>query len=119
MSKILLVDDDDDMVKISSRWLEKAGYEVTTANSGKDALSLLAGVKPDLVILDYAMPEMTGPEVFEAIKADPAYKNTPVLFRTGVNDASAAEIEEKLHPEGIVLKSEGKPVLLEAISRIL
>ena len=62
MERILLVDDDEDMMMLTSRWLSKEGYDVTMKTSGKAALSFLDENEVDLVILDYAMPEMDGPD---------------------------------------------------------
>lgn len=119
MSRIMLVDDDGDMARITGRWLEKAGHEVTLAASGKEALSLVEGVRPDLIILDYAMPEMDGPAVFEALRSDPGNKTIPVIFRTGKDDGDSEEILNRLRPDGIVLKSEGKVPLMDAVGKLL
>jgi len=119
MSRVLLVDDDGDMLMLTARWLEKAGHTVNTAESGEKALELLKSEKPALVILDYAMPGLDGPAVFERIKSDPEYKETPVLFRTGADDVGATDVMEKLHPEGVVMKSEGKAALMAAVEAVL
>ena len=119
MGRIMLVDDDGDMARITGRWLEKAGHEVTLAVSGKEALSMVGSVRPDLIILDYAMPEMDGPAVFEALRSDPENKDIPVLFRTGKDDGDSEEILNRLRPDGIVLKSEGKVPLMDAVGKLL
>lgn len=115
MGKILLVDDDKDMLTLSSMWLKKTGHEVVSVTSGKEALDYLKTDKPDLIILDYAMPEMDGPAVFKAIMTDDETKNIPVLFRTGMDD----DVLSDLAPAGIVSKSEGKQALMTAVSGIL
>lgn len=119
MSLILLVDDDEDMMAITSRWFKKAGYDVQTANSGKSAIESLKSIQPDLIILDYAMPEMDGPATFEALKADDATAKIPVLFRTGIEDANSSEVLANLDPTGVVSKGDGKPKLLKAVAEIL
>ena len=119
MSRILLIDDDGDMMLLTARWLKRAGYEVDTASSGEEALAFLAGTKPDLILLDYAMPQMDGSATFAAIRAQDSLKSIPVLFRTGIDDGTAAEITERLHPDGVVLKSEGKAQLLKAVAEAL
>ncbi|MCR5789227.1 MAG: response regulator [Lachnospiraceae bacterium] len=116
MSKILLIDDDEDMLAMTGRWLEKAGYEVMRAASGKDALSLLETSVPDLILLDYAMPEMDGPAVLSAIREREALASVPVLYRTGMDEMQEAGAPA---PDGIVPKSEGKPGLLKAVSSFL
>ena len=119
MSHVLIVDDDTDMLAMVSRWLQKSGYEVSTAASGKEALSVLSGSKPDLILLDHRMPEMDGPAVLKAIRSDEALKDIPVLYRTGADDIDESEYEEQAKPDGIVPKSGGKPALMKAVGEIL
>ncbi len=119
MKRIMLIDDDTDMMKITERWLIRGGYEVRLASSGREALALLEnGTSVDLILLDYAMPEMDGPATLEAIRKTETAKDIPVLFRTGKDDGDAAAVMEKTGAQGIVSKADGKPVLMTAISRI-
>ena len=119
MSHILLIDDDEDMLALTGRWLEKAGYRVTKASSGTGALELISGEKPDLILLDYAMPGMNGPEVLREIRSRTDCANIPILYRTGLEDADAANMEGGMKADGIVSKSEGKPALMSAVAGIL
>ena len=80
MSRILLIDDDSDMLTLTARWLEKAGYEVIKAASGSEALSSLETESYDLILLDYAMPGMDGPAVLRAIREKEGCKNTQILL---------------------------------------
>ncbi len=116
MSRILLVDDDEDMLAMTGRWLEKAGHAVIKASSGSEALELLGKGAPDLILLDYAMPIMDGPMVLQAIRSNDACKNIPILYRTGMDDT---DLQGDGQVNGVVPKSEGKPYLLKAISEIL
>ena len=119
MSVILLVDDDGDMLKLTSRWLTKAGYETKEALSGGEALELLKKTKPDLILLDYAMPGMDGPQTLEKIREDESIRNIPVIFRTGKEDTEAMGIMETLRPTAVVSKAEGKLPLLKAVEDAL
>ncbi len=119
MSCVLVIDDDTDMLAMVSRWLERSGYEVKTASSGKEALSVLSGMKPQLILLDHRMPEMDGPAVLKAIRSDEALKDIPVLYRTGAEDIDGSEGEDQPRPDGIVPKSGGKPALMKAVGEIL
>ncbi len=119
MSLIMLIDDDKDMLELTKRWLIKAGHEAICAASGKEALDILKSSKPDLILLDAAMPEMDGPAVFKAIKADEAIKDIPIVFRTGKDDAESEALFKELDPAGIVSKSEGKNALLAAVTKLL
>jgi CheY-like chemotaxis protein len=116
MNRILLIDDDEDMLMMTGRWLEKAGYDVTKVSSGKEALEKIKQVNPDLVLLDYAMPEMDGPAVLSAIRSDDELKGLKVFFRTGMDDN---DMDNGLEPDGIIPKSKGKPELLRVIKENL
>ena len=117
MSHILLVDDDTDMIKLTERWLIKAGYEVGTATSGEDAINYLKTNTPDLILLDYAMPGMDGPATLEAIRAD--HPDILVYFRTGKDDTDIEEMCAKYNANGVISKADGKPKLLEAVTAAL
>ena len=119
MSHVLLVDDDEDMVRMTERWFKKDGYEVETALSGQEALVSLAVRKPDLIVLDYAMPGMDGCQTFQAIRGEEAFRDIPVIFRTGNDDEGVAGIMEQLGPDGVVPKSEGRASLMQAAAGIL
>ena len=70
--KILLVDDEEDILEFLSYNLTKAGFKVTTANNGKDAIKLAKETNPHLIILDVMMPEMDGIETCEEIRKIPS-----------------------------------------------
>ena len=118
MKRILLIDDDEDMLAMTGRWLEKGGYEVMKAASGKEALDKISSDRPDLILLDYAMPEMDGPAVLAAIRSNPETKDIPVVYRTGMDDTDC-EGTGDVRPDGIVSKSEGRPSLMKAVEAIL
>lgn len=119
MSLVMLIDDDTDMLKLTERWIIKAGHETLCASSGAQALELLKTARPDVIILDYAMPEMDGPAVYKAVKADDGTKDIPVIFRTGKEDSESESILSGLSPAGVVPKSEGKPGLLGILNDVM
>jgi DNA-binding response OmpR family regulator len=81
--KILAVDDDSTALGALRQILAQKGYDVTTAGNGEDALAILAGAGTfDLIILDVAMPGMTGYEVCRTIRQDKKTQDTPVIFLT-------------------------------------
>jgi DNA-binding response OmpR family regulator len=81
--KILAVDDDSTALGALRQILAQKGYEVTTAGNGEDALALLAGEATfDLIILDVAMPGMTGYEVCRTLRQQKRTQDTPVIFLT-------------------------------------
>jgi two-component system, OmpR family, alkaline phosphatase synthesis response regulator PhoP len=80
--KILLVDDEPDILEFLSYNLRQEGYEVHTSNNGKDGLAKAIAVQPHLVILDVMMPEMDGIETCSEIRRIPDLKSTIVIFLT-------------------------------------
>lgn len=87
---LLLVDDDAVMIRTLREGLSTV-YKVIPANSGANALKILERAKPDLILLDYEMPEMNGPQVLERIKNNPATSNIPVMFLTAKTDVKLEE----------------------------
>ncbi len=88
-AKILLVDDEKDIVEFLQYNLSHVGFQVITAYNGKEALEKLSQ-KPDLIILDVLMPKMNGYEVCSEIRRIEEFKNVPIIFLT----AKASEADE-------------------------
>ena len=80
--KILAVDDEKHIVRLVQVNLERAGYQVVTANDGKEALEQVAAENPDLVVLDVMMPYMDGFEVLQNLRRNPATRDIPVIMLT-------------------------------------
>ena len=91
-AKILIVDDDSDVAEILADLLQSGGYAVRTAGSGAQALAQIEREPPDLVLLDVMMPNMTGYEVCNRIRANPATVFLPVIMLTGM-DANVERIK--------------------------
>ena len=79
---ILIVDDEADILNLVEDILTPEGYKIIKAKSGTDALKILKKIKPDLVLLDFFMPKMSGREVCEKIRADKRLKSIKVAFLT-------------------------------------
>jgi two-component system sensor histidine kinase ChiS len=84
-ARVLVADDDLAVCKMVGRFLEQAGYEVATANAGAQALAEILQEKPDLLILDVAMPRMTGWEVLSQLRAREEYQTLPILMLTALD----------------------------------
>ena len=90
---LLVVDDSEDAQELFRIQLQRSGYEVLSANNGKDALALLNGAHlPSLVIVDLLMPVMDGMELIESLRADPRLAELPVLVVSAVNVPHAARV---------------------------
>jgi len=84
--KVLIADDEPDIIEILKYNLIKEGYEVVTAKDGDEAIEKAKQTHPDLVILDIMMPRKNGVEVCEILRAQPAFKETLILFLTALSD---------------------------------
>jgi two-component system, OmpR family, phosphate regulon response regulator PhoB len=81
--KILVVDDEETICNLLSRLLERDGYKVIKTTRGQDALKLILNEKPDLMILDLNLPDMSGEAIYESVRQTPQAKNLPILIITG------------------------------------
>lgn len=86
LNKILIADDEADILEIVGYNLTREGYEVTTARDGEDAIAKANAVKPELIILDIMMPKKNGVEVCEILRAKPGFKDTLIIFLTALSD---------------------------------
>ena len=93
--KVLVVDDENDILLIIKSALHEEGYDVTTANNGYDGLALAEDASPDLIILDIMMPEMDGFEVLQQLKENEKTAQIPVVILTGMS--SKDKIREALN----------------------
>ncbi|MEP6615176.1 MAG: response regulator [Ginsengibacter sp.] len=84
--KILIADDENDIIEIISFNLQAEGYEVFTAKNGDEALDSAKKNKPDLIILDVMMPRKNGLEVCNILRSQPSFKETLIIFLTALND---------------------------------
>lgn len=84
--KVLIADDEPDILEILKYNLSNEGYEVVTAKDGDEALEKARRSQPDLVVLDVMMPKKTGVEVCQLLRAQNAFKDTLIMFLTAVND---------------------------------
>ncbi len=87
--RILVVDDDENILSLERTILEQKGFDVTGASGGAEALKLLAAQVFDLVLLDVMMPEVDGFTVCRKIKEDPRLKDVPVIFLTAKGGGEA------------------------------
>ncbi len=114
---IFLIDDDPDFLTITERWLRDK-YRIKTFRSGSEAIFYLNTSVPDLILLDYIMPEMDGFETMQKIRQIPRAHDVPIVFLTGQSDReNVLKILEK-KPDGYLLKSMPKDALLDSLERL-
>ncbi|MFT5207895.1 MAG: CheY-like chemotaxis protein [Candidatus Omnitrophota bacterium] len=101
MKRILIVDDELDVLKVVHFRLIKMGYEVVIAENGQEGLDKARELKPDLILMDLSMPFIRGDELCRRIKADPATQHIPVIIMTAsikgaADDLTATGADEKI-----------------------
>ena len=113
--RILIVDDDPSYAKMVREWI-KEKYRVDIVTAGMQAISFLLKVKEedkvDMILLDYEMPVVDGPQVLQMLRQEPATAGIPVIFLTGVSTKEAVSRVMALKPDGYILKSATRESIL-------
>ncbi|MBW2264926.1 MAG: response regulator [Deltaproteobacteria bacterium] len=89
--KILIVDDEPDIIAFLSALLDENGYTSVSAKDGTEGLELLRDEKPDLVLLDLMMPKKSGITMFQELRKDPDLSSVPVVVVTGVSEVTGVD----------------------------
>ncbi len=121
MSKrILVIDDEELLIKTMNKFLEKQGYQVYTAKNGSDAQALVEEENFDLVICDIRMPGQNGVETVKSIKSimqSNKQRDIPVIFVTGFADESIKDEAQKLKPLSYLMKPFDTQELIAVIKK--
>ncbi len=112
--KILVVDDSGSMLRSVKEWLGDR-YKVNLANSAAMAIKYMSLSRPDLILLDYAMPVCDGKQVLEMIRAEMEFADIPVMFLTNKGDKESFMEVQRFNPEGYLLKEMGTEQIIKAI----
>jgi DNA-binding response OmpR family regulator len=104
MTKVLIADDSIAVRKVAERLLTEAGFGVTLAANGEEALAYLAKETPDVVVSDVIMPDKSGYEVCTFVRAQRALANTPVLLISGIVNDEVTKQAESCHADGVLKK---------------
>lgn len=117
--KILVVEDEADILKAVSFRLDKAGYEVLTAMNGQTALDLVRKDPPDLVLLDLRLPILSGYEVCKQIKSDEKLKKVKVIFFTASVVHNIVEKTKEFGADDYLIKPFSPNELMQKIEKFL
>lgn len=117
--KILLVDDEKDLVETVSFRLKASGYDVVTAYDGQEALTKTRLEKPDLIILDLMLPKMDGYKVCRMLKFDERYKSIPIIMFTARVQESDKKMGEEVGADAYITKPFEPENLLGKIKELL
>ncbi len=113
MAKLLIVDDESDVREFARSFFKKRGIEVFLASGGQQALDLIAKERPDLVLLDVRMEEMTGVDVLKYLRK--ANDQTKVIMVTGVEEEETFKEANSLG----VISYIHKPLILEELEKVV
>ncbi len=117
--KILLIEDEKDMVYAVTLQLESCGYEIISAFDGHEGLKTARKEKPDLIILDLMLPKMDGYKVCGLLKADARYSNIPVIMFTARAQESDKKTGEEVGADAYITKPFDHQALLAKIKELL
>ncbi len=109
MPKIAIVEDDQAISQMYRFKFEAEGYEVQTAENGQVGLQLVESMKPDIILLDLMMPEMTGDQMLTRLRATPWGKNIKVIILTNMGEQEIPDDVKKLNVSGVILKADMTP----------
>jgi len=118
-SKILIVDDEPDLLSMVDVHLRRAGFETVKAGSGGEALRWAGEAKPDLILLDIMLPDLPGTEVCRLLRHDPNTRNTPVIFLTARGEEADRIRGLELGADDYVLKTAGMRELVLRVQAVL
>jgi CheY-like chemotaxis protein len=118
--KILVVDDEPDIMKVATLRLKHLGYEIIPAVDAEEALVLLENNAPDLILLDLLLPKMQGDELCKKLKSDDKFKNIPViLFTASAIRPSIPEMIKEMGADDCIFKPFEPQELLSKIKRFI
>ena len=116
MARVLIIDDDYEIVSILTEILKLENHEISSAGEPVEGMQMARKVKPDLIILDYHMPGNTGSHLYESLRRNNATKTTPILFMSG--EADPAQIMSEVS-DGSGARFLPKPVKLDEFRRTI
>ena len=117
--RILVADDEPEVVQLIASWLRANHYDVVTASDGKEALDGVYSKKPDLIILDLMMPGMDGWKVSQTLKADDSYKDIPIIILSGLIGEEGAKGKDFERADFFFRKPFDLPKLLAKVKELL
>lgn len=108
-TKIAIIEDDSAISQMYRIKFEAEGYEVETAENGKLGLELAESFRPDIILLDLMMPEMTGEEMLQKLRATDWGHDTKVIILTNMGEQEAPDIIKELNVRRFIVKAEMTP----------
>ena len=116
---ILIVDDEPDILRLASLRLKKLGFDVITAVDGREAVRIVKSKKPDLILLDLALPLLSGDEVCRKLKNDEKLKHIPIILFTASSSTMTAEKAKRFGADDYTIKPFDPDELIAKINNAL
>lgn len=116
--KVLIVDDEKDVVTYLRAWFEDHGFNTSTAEDGVEAMAAISQDRPALITLDMSMPEKSGVRVYREIKEEPSFKDIPVIIITGIGEPMRnflGRTRQVPEPDGFI----SKPIELNELATLV
>jgi DNA-binding response OmpR family regulator len=117
--RILIVDDEEDILEVLKFRLEANDYEVMTASDGQEGLNKARSEKPDLMILDLMLPKIDGYKVCRMLKFDETYKSIPIIMVTAKSQQKDEDLGREMGADAYVMKPFEPEILLDKIRELL
>jgi CheY-like chemotaxis protein len=114
---VLLIDDDEDVLKVTAMFLKSEGYVASTATTGADGIQMATTAQPHLIVCDLTMPGMDGYEVLAQLKNTPETQAIPVIMLTGKGDDAVILKVQELHAADFMIKPFEPEDLLAVIQK--
>lgn len=117
--KVLVIDDEEELLRLLKVRLENAGYSVSVANNGKSGIERAKETLPNVILLDLMMPEMDGFQVCKELKSDKKTSDIPIVALTALGEEESAKKALKLGVKTYVVKPFDSEMLLSALQEAL
>ncbi len=119
LKKILIVDDEEGIVKVVKMYLEHHDYEVITASEGQEGLEKAKTEKPDLIVLDLMLPKINGYKVCGLLKKDTRYTKIPIILFTAKAQEKDIKLGEEVGADAYIIKPFEPEILLSKIKELI
>jgi DNA-binding response OmpR family regulator len=116
---ILIVDDEPDLIEIAQTYLEEAGYKVISAADGLEGLQTAKSMKPNLILLDIAMPGIDGLEMLQILRGTPGLAAIPVIMLTARGRTDNIFEADRLHAVDFLIKPFAPEDLLSIVRKVI
>lgn len=119
MSRILVIDDEEDILKLAQDILEREGYIVQASPDGENIFDQVSSFKPDLILLDVILPKTSGLDICRKLKRDPSTRNIKVILFSALGTEVGLMLDQRDKADDYLLKPFSYKVLVELVGKQL